>query len=180
VIVALSDGSTLIGESTLVNGNVHGDEDLTVLGRLEGTLTLTKALVVEPSGTVKAEVQVRSAVVSGAVFGNVTASESVEVTRGGRVLGDISAPRVVIADGASFKGRITGDVEIGEAAEPAERALPRAASRPALRARAEKDGAAEAPAADRAAVAAAGVKPPAPPVPVSMGAVKRKVIVRRK
>ena len=45
--MAISEGSTIIGESILINGNLNGDEDLTVRGRVEGTLTLTKTLVVE-------------------------------------------------------------------------------------------------------------------------------------
>ena len=44
------DGSTIIGESILISGSLNGDEDLTVRGRVEGTLTLTKTLVVEPTG----------------------------------------------------------------------------------------------------------------------------------
>jgi cytoskeletal protein CcmA (bactofilin family) len=187
--VAILDGSTIIGESILINGNLNGDEDLTVRGRVEGTLTLTKTLVVEPTGVVKAEVQVRNCVISGAVVGNVTASESVEITKDGRMVGDISAPRVIIVDGASFRGRIDmGEVDLEVSDRPA---LARASSRPALRAPPARPAtpavvpaaprAEEAPKASLAEKAAAAVKPPAPPpVPVAMGALKRKVIVRRK
>jgi cytoskeletal protein CcmA (bactofilin family) len=184
-----TDGTTIIGESILVNGNLHGDEDLTVRGRVEGTLTLTKTLVVEATGVVKAEVQVKNCIVSGTIVGNVTATESIEITKEGRMIGDISAPRVTIVDGAGFRGRIdTGDVDI--AAGRSERTLPRAVARAvpralprvAFRAGEEEGAEEERPAlADRAVAAAAGVKPPGPPpVPVSMGAMKRKVIVRRK
>ena len=76
------DGSTIIGESILISGSLNGDEDLTVRGRVEGTLTLTRTLVVEPTGVVKAEVQVKNCIIAGAVVGNVTASESVEITSG--------------------------------------------------------------------------------------------------
>jgi cytoskeletal protein CcmA (bactofilin family) len=182
--VAISEGSTIIGESILINGGLNGDEDLTVRGRVEGTLTLTKTLVVEPTGVVKAEVQVKNCVISGAVVGNVTATESVEITKEGRMVGDISAPRVIIVDGATFRGRIDmGEVDVGELERPA---LARAASRPALRtpsraalpARAEQTGGE--PKESFAERATAPAKPPAPPVPLAMGAVKRKVIVRRK
>jgi cytoskeletal protein CcmA (bactofilin family) len=192
VTVAISEGSTIIGESILINGNLNGDEDLTVRGRVEGTLTLTKTLVVEPTGVVKAEVQVKNCIISGAVVGNVTATESVEITKEGRMVGDIAAPRVIIVDGATFRGRIDmGEVDVEQGERPA---LARASSRPALRPpprqlapraerqerpeRVEKDGEVKASLAEKAAAA---VKPPAPPpVPVAMGAVKRKVIVRRK
>jgi cytoskeletal protein CcmA (bactofilin family) len=186
VTVATLDGSTIIGESILINGSLNGDEDLTVRGRVEGTLTLTKTLVVEPTGVVKAEVQVRNCVIAGVVVGNVTASESVEITKEGRMVGDINAPRVIIVDGASFRGRIDmGEVEVGErtarpalsrpapAARPAPvaaRPAPRPAARPAMPVRAERK-------AEETVVAP---KPPAPPAPVAMGAVKRKVVVKRK
>jgi len=193
--VAISNGSTIIGESILINGNLNGDEDLTVRGRVEGTITLTKNLVIEATGVVKAEVQVKSCIISGALVGNVTATESIEITKEGRMVGDISAPRVVIVDGAGFRGRIdTGEVEVEEAAERP--SLARAASRPSLRApptrqtiparterpeRLERERPEESNgSASLAERAAAGVKPPPPPVPVAMGAMKRKVIVRRK
>jgi cytoskeletal protein CcmA (bactofilin family) len=194
--VAISDGSTIIGESIVINGNLNGDEDLTVRGRVEGTITLTQHLLVEASGVVKAEVQVKTCVVSGALVGNVTATESIEITKEGRMVGDIAAPRVVIHDGAGFRGRIdTGEVDVEEA--PERPALARAASRPALRPPPPRHAMAPRPAlierperleraeekgegASLAERAAAAVKPPAPPVPVAMGAVKRKVVLRRK
>jgi cytoskeletal protein CcmA (bactofilin family) len=180
--VATSDGSTIIGESILISGSLNGDEDLTVRGRVEGTLTLTKTLLVEPTGIVKAEVQVRNCVIAGAVVGNVTATESVEITNQGRMVGDITAPRVIIVDGASFRGRIDmGEVDVEAARESrgAARAVATPAPRPALRA-APRPAAAAAPAPRKAEEPAVPAKPPAPPAPVAMGAVKRKVIVKRK
>ena len=73
--------STIIGPSILINGKLSGDEDLTVRGRVEGELSLTKTLIVEPSGIVKVNVQVRNAIISGVVVGNISATESVELTR---------------------------------------------------------------------------------------------------
>jgi cytoskeletal protein CcmA (bactofilin family) len=178
VTVATTDGTTIIGESILISGSLNGDEDLTVRGRVEGTLTLTKTLVVEPTGIVKAEVQVRNCVIAGVVVGNVTATESVEITKEGRMVGDIAAPRVIIVDGASFRGRIDmGEVDVegargsGRASAPT-RPILRPVARPSMKAiegkRAEEKAAPAAP------------KPPVPPTPVAMGAVKRKVIVKRK
>jgi cytoskeletal protein CcmA (bactofilin family) len=176
--VATIDGSTIIGESILINGSLSGDEDLTVRGRVEGTVTLTKTLVVEPTGIVKAEVQVRNCVISGVVVGNVTASESVEITREGRMIGDINAPRVIIVDGASFRGRIDmGEVDVGgeRTARPA--AARPAAVRPAL----SRPAAPAAPAKKPEGKAEkAPAKPTVPPAPVAMGAVKKKVVVKRK
>ena len=182
--MATTEGTTIVGESILISGSLNGDEDLTVRGRVEGTLTLTKTLVVEPTGVVKAEVQVRNCVIAGAIVGNVTATESVEITKEGRMVGDIAAPRVIIVDGASFRGRIDmGEVDVdagrgnARAAAPAPRpsSLRPALSRPVVRAP-EPRKVEEKP----VAVAVGASKPPAPPAPVAMGAVKRKVIVKRK
>jgi cytoskeletal protein CcmA (bactofilin family) len=124
--------NTVIGESILINGKLTGDEDLTVRGRVEGELTLTKTLIVEPSGIVKANVAVKNAIVSGVVVGNINATESVELTREGRMVGDIRAPRVIIVDGASFRGRVDmGEVEPGRinSERPARPTVVRAAAR---------------------------------------------------
>ncbi len=120
--------ATVIGPSILISGKLSGDEDLTVRGRVEGELSLSRTLIVETSGIVKADVSVRNAVVSGVVVGNITATESVELTREGRMVGDIRAPRVIIVDGASFRGR----VDMGNAEPSARQARPAtAAPRPA-------------------------------------------------
>ena len=117
---------TVIGDSVRVRGHLSGDEDLHVLGRVDGRIELQRTLVVAPSGIVKAEVVVKNAVVSGVVVGNISASESVELTREGRMVGDISAPRVIIVDGASFRGMVDmGDIEhMPERTPQAERSRP--------------------------------------------------------
>jgi cytoskeletal protein CcmA (bactofilin family) len=180
VTVATTDGTTIIGESILISGSLNGDEDLTVRGRVEGTLTLTKTLVVEPTGIVKAEVQVRNCVIAGVVVGNVTATESVEITKEGRMVGDIAAPRVIIVDGASFRGRI----DMGEVDVEGARGSGRASvthTRPVLRPVTRSGSAPKAIEGKKAEEKpAAAPKPPVPPTPVAMGAVKRKVIVKRK
>ncbi len=123
--------NTIIGDTIVIRGNVQGDEDLTIKGRIEGNITLTKDLFIETSGIVKADVNVQNIFVSGVLVGNVTASQLVEISADGRMVGNISAPRVVIVDGASYRGRI----EMGEAAEGARavvrpRHIPRPAPRP--------------------------------------------------
>ncbi|MBM4381052.1 MAG: polymer-forming cytoskeletal protein, partial [Deltaproteobacteria bacterium] len=101
-----SGAATLIGPSIVISGKISGDEDLTVRGRVEGTLELSRGLVVDPGGIVKADVSAKSAVISGVVVGNIRAEESVELTHEARVVGDITAPRVVILDGAAYRGRV--------------------------------------------------------------------------
>lgn len=185
--MATTDGTTIIGESILISGSLAGDEDLTVRGRVEGTLTLTRTLVVEPTGMVKAEVQVKNCIIAGVVVGNVTASESVEITKEGRMVGDIAAPRVIIVDGASFRGRIDmGEVDVGagerrQAAPAARPAMTRPAPRPAIAPRPAPRPAPEAKRAEeKPAPAPAAARPAVPPAPVALGAVKRKVLVKTK
>jgi len=124
---------TIIGESVRIQGNLSGDEDLHVLGRVDGRVDLQRTLVVAPSGIVKAEVNVKNAIVSGVVVGNLHASESVEITREGRMVGDIFAPRVIIVDGASFRGTVDmGDIaNMPERKAGSERPRPAPAARPA-------------------------------------------------
>jgi len=119
--------TTVIGESILISGNLEGDEDLTILGRVEGNVKLTRTLNVEESGIVKADISVRNAIISGVVVGNISATDSVEITEAGRMVGDIRAPRVIIVDGARFRGAIDmGDMEAPRASGP----LPDRAQRP--------------------------------------------------
>ncbi|KFA94625.1 bactofilin family protein [Archangium violaceum] len=170
--------NTVVGQSILISGKLTGDEDLTVRGRVEGELTLSRTLIVEPTGVVKANVAVKNAIVSGVVVGNINATESVELTREGRMVGDIHAPRVIIVDGASFRGRVDmGEVEPGRM--PSDRsALPRptgATVRPAVRpgaapARPALPGARPTPPAAPAAQArpaAAPARPAPPPAPAA-------------
>jgi cytoskeletal protein CcmA (bactofilin family) len=190
--------TTVIGPSILISGKLSGDEDLTVRGRVEGELSLTRTLIVEPSGIVKANVSVRNAIVSGVVVGNITASESVELTREGRMVGDIRSPRVIIVDGASFRGRVDmGNAEPRAANErPASQTRP-ALTRPVVRPAAApprpvvaaRPAAKPLPPAARPMVPAMPSKssegkpqpPPPPPQPVLVGeAGKKKVLVKKK
>jgi cytoskeletal protein CcmA (bactofilin family) len=189
-----SNESTIIGPSILINGKLTGDEDLTVRGRVEGELSLTRTLIVEPSGIVKANVEVKNAIVSGVVVGNITATESVELTREGRMVGDIRSPRVIIVDGASFRGRVDmGNAEPRPASErpatrpafrPATRpAAPTVAARPAAPARPAMAGKPAPPPPPPPPAARGDDKPPPPPppAPVLVGeGGKKKVLVKKK
>lgn len=128
------DGATIIGESVQIRGQLSGGEDLHVLGRVEGRVDLERTLVVAQSGIVKAEVSVKNAVISGVVVGNIHASESVELTREGRMVGDIYSPRVIIVDGASFRGSVDmGDIANMPSRKPSvERPRPAPVARPAV------------------------------------------------
>jgi cytoskeletal protein CcmA (bactofilin family) len=98
--------ATAIGPTIVIRGKLKSDEDLVVRGRIEAEISSSKALHIENSGIVKANVQVKSVKISGVLVGNVTADSRVEIAADGRVVGDLVAPRIVINDGAAFKGRI--------------------------------------------------------------------------
>lgn len=181
-----SADNTVIGQSILINGKLTGDEDLTVQGRVEGEISLTRTLIVEPSGIVKADVEVKNAIISGVVVGNITATESVELTKEGRMVGDIHSPRVIIVDGASFRGRVDmGNAEPGRAAQerpkavvrPVVRSTPPVAATPAAPKAVAKPAPPPPPSASTAPKAAA---PKPPPAPALVEAGKKKVIIKKK
>ena len=109
----------VVGKSVVVKGELHGDEDVTIEGQVEGRITLQQhVLTVGTHGRIHAEVLARSVVVLGEVVGNIEAAETVSIRAEGTVDGDIKAPRVAIADGASFRGGI--DMEQGQQRQQAQ------------------------------------------------------------
>jgi len=103
-----------IGGSITIKGEVSGDEDLLIQGHIDGSVDLKKhAVTVGPDGRVKAGIKARVVTVEGTVEGDLEAGEQVILRSGADVEGDISAPSVVLEDGARFRGGI----DMGE--EPA-------------------------------------------------------------
>jgi cytoskeletal protein CcmA (bactofilin family) len=100
-------GIAKIGSSIRIKGELSGDEDLLVEGRVDGQIDLKKnSVTIGPSARLKAEVSAKAVVVQGQVTGDVTANDKIELTETSKVQGDVNAPRVVIADGARFKGSV--------------------------------------------------------------------------
>ncbi len=98
---------TFLGRSVAVRGQFSGNENLLVEGQVEGTITLEDHTVtVGTNGQVKAEIHARQVIVLGAVTGNISAREKVEIRRSGHVVGDIVSEAVAIEEGAYFKGSI--------------------------------------------------------------------------
>jgi cytoskeletal protein CcmA (bactofilin family) len=96
-----------IGKSLVVKGEVTGSESLYVDGRVEGTINLPgNRVTIGRNGQVQADITAREIVVLGAVTGNITASDRVEVRSEGSLTGDVSCQRISIEDGAFFKGGI--------------------------------------------------------------------------
>lgn len=103
-----SEGDVVnIGKSVVIKGELNGSEDLTVEGHVEGTIQLREnVLTIGSHGKINAQVFAKSVIVLGAVYGNITACEKVDIRDGGSVDGDIVSPRVAIAEGARFRGSV--------------------------------------------------------------------------
>ncbi|HEX7507091.1 MAG TPA: polymer-forming cytoskeletal protein [Polyangia bacterium] len=113
----MADKETVIGLETRISGEIRGEEDLVVKGRVDGKIHLSHALTVEKGAIVQADVDVRNLVVSGTLVGNIVASESVHLLATARVVGDLAAPRVIMDAGAAYRGRVDmGDIEAARAA----------------------------------------------------------------
>lgn len=101
-----------IGKSLQVKGELSGQEDLAIEGKVEGKVALKGySVTIGQTGRVSGEIHAKSVVVAGLLNGNIYAEETVEVAATGTMMGDIRAPRVVLADGAKFKGSIDMDVK---------------------------------------------------------------------
>jgi cytoskeletal protein CcmA (bactofilin family) len=107
-----------IGQSVYIKGELTGNEDLTIEGKVDGKITLKDHhLTIGANGRIMAEIHAKTVLVVGEVVGNVIADDKVEVASNGSMKGDIIAPRVVLADGARFKGTV--DMERKAAPAPA-------------------------------------------------------------
>ena len=96
-----------IGKSVIIKGDLSGSEDLTIEGQVEGKIELRQnILTIGPNAKIKATVFAKAVVVQGEVQGDITATERVDIRDAGSVDGDLSAPRIAIADGAHFRGSI--------------------------------------------------------------------------
>jgi cytoskeletal protein CcmA (bactofilin family) len=96
-----------IGKSVQIKGELTGSEDLYLDGEIEGNIDLRDhSLIIGPNGKIKAGISARDLVVHGRVEGNVTATGRVELRKSCTLIGDVSTQRIVIEDGAFFKGAI--------------------------------------------------------------------------
>ena len=95
-----------VGKSVVFKGDLTSLEDMTIDGRVEGTIEVRDHdLMIGPDADIQANISARVVTVHGAVTGAITATDKVEVHETGAVMGDITSPRLVIADGARFQGR---------------------------------------------------------------------------
>lgn len=100
-------GAAMIGKSVMIKGQIFSREDLTMDGEMEGSIELLEnRLTIGPHGKVNAGIKAREVVVLGILNGNVEASDKLDIRKDARLVGDIKTARIVIEDGAYFKGSI--------------------------------------------------------------------------
>jgi cytoskeletal protein CcmA (bactofilin family) len=100
-------GAATLGKAVKVVGQIFSREDLYVDGEVEGTVeALEHKLTIGPNGVVRATVKAREVVALGTIQGNVEAAEKIEIRKDAKLTGDIRTARIIIEDGAYFKGSI--------------------------------------------------------------------------
>jgi cytoskeletal protein CcmA (bactofilin family) len=111
-------GAASIGKSVTIKGQIFSREDLIVDGEIEGAIELNDhRLTVGPNGRVKAGIKAREIVVLGSIDGNVEALDKIDIRKDAKLVGDIKTARIIIEDGAYFKGSI--DIVRTEQPKPA-------------------------------------------------------------
>jgi cytoskeletal protein CcmA (bactofilin family) len=117
--------TAVIGRSIHINGDLRGEEDLRIEGDVSGTIQLQNhSLTIGKEGKIKADVYAKVITVDGNMDGDLYAAERVNIRKSARVVGNITAPRVSLEDGARFKGSIEMDPEAVEAALGKRQAVP--------------------------------------------------------
>ncbi len=103
----------ILGPGLVVKGQISGEEDLQIDGKVEGSISLKgQRLTVGPNGEIVSDVHAREVIVYGKVRGNLFAEDRIEVKKDGSVVGNITGGRVLIEDGAYLKGQI--EIERGK------------------------------------------------------------------
>jgi cytoskeletal protein CcmA (bactofilin family) len=112
-----------IGKAVKIVGQIYSKEDLYIDGEIEGTVeALEHKLTIGPHGTVHAGIKAREVVALGNITGNVEASDKIEIHKEAKLVGDIRTSRIIIEDGAYFKGSI--DIVKPEPAKPPAKPAP--------------------------------------------------------
>jgi|SRR5215467_3659218 len=113
-----ADKGAVIGKSVVIKGEVSGSESLYIEGKIEGVINLPgNRVTVGRNGQVSASVTAREVIVHGRIIGNVDAAERLNVRSEGSLTGDVIAHRIMVEDGAFFKGK----VDIRTSPQPAQK-----------------------------------------------------------
>jgi len=96
----------MIGKDIKIKGDIKGEEDILIEGKVEGTVFSTREVVIGENGRVNASIEADSVIVKGDLTGNVKAKSIFQLISSGKMNGDITSPKVNIAEGARFQGKI--------------------------------------------------------------------------
>lgn len=103
---AVASGGAVIGKKISIDGKVNGSETLVIEGQVKGEINLDSDLTVGSSARIEAKVHARNVTVDGTVIGDISADARVELRPSANVDGNIKAPKIVVAEGAVFKGSV--------------------------------------------------------------------------
>ena len=104
---------SVIGPSLVIRGEVYAEEDLLIMGRVEGMIEHNETLSIHADGSVKATIKAKEVQIDGTVDGDIFGSELVSIQDTAKVEGNIFTPRISITEGAYFKGGIDMDEHPG-------------------------------------------------------------------
>ncbi len=97
--------ATVFGKDTEFNGDLVFDESLQINGNFEGEIKNGNYLVIGEKAEVRANIQVKTVIVKGTVYGNVEATDKLEIHKEGKLYGNIRTSKLIIADGVVFEGK---------------------------------------------------------------------------
>jgi cytoskeletal protein CcmA (bactofilin family) len=112
------NSATRLAKGIKVTGRIEGSCDLAVEGHFEGQIELERDVSVGAEGRIKGDINARSVRIGGSVQGNVRGTEKVEILATGRLEGDLAAPRVMLAEGAFFRGQVEMTGSQGRSSKP--------------------------------------------------------------
>lgn len=117
---ASAAGTTFIGPNVTIEGTISGSEPVVVEGTVKGNVKLSADLQVGTKARMEATIHARNVTIEGKVTGDISADDRVELVASATVDGNIKAPKIVVAEGAKFRGNVDmGSARPRENAEPA-------------------------------------------------------------
>jgi len=102
--------NTIIGEDCEVKGSLHSQRSIRVEGTLEGEINSQGEVFIGVKSKVKANIIARRITICGEVIGNIEAIDGLEILESGRVYGDITGNKLMIEEGAIYKGKVNMDI----------------------------------------------------------------------
>jgi cytoskeletal protein CcmA (bactofilin family) len=103
-----TQSKTIISKDCHIKGDVSGNDDMSVFGKIEGTITLkNNSVTIEKSAQINADIFAKIVNVNGNIKGNIEADGKILITDSGNVTGNMSAPKIILKDGSYFKGNVS-------------------------------------------------------------------------